>query len=105
MDHNGSRSAGRGRAQHGIRRMPLPEEVQARNVLKMLAAAEIATGGVLLRPIVPNGLAGAVLTAFSGGLLRTAEGYVEHILAKLGFTSRAQAAVRAAERRAHRGSD
>ena len=37
--------------------------------LKMLAAAEIGTGAALLLPVVPNKLAGAALTAFSGGLL------------------------------------
>jgi len=37
--------------------------------LKLLAAAEIGTGAALLLPVVPNKLAGAALTAFSGGLL------------------------------------
>lgn len=37
--------------------------------LKLLAAAEIGTGAVLLLPVVPNKLAGAALTAFSGSLL------------------------------------
>jgi hypothetical protein len=35
----------------------------------MLAAAECATGTALLTPFVPNKLAGAALTAFSGSLL------------------------------------
>ncbi len=37
--------------------------------LKLLAAAEIGTGAALLLPVVPNKLAGAALTAFSGSLL------------------------------------
>jgi len=37
--------------------------------LRLLAAAEIGTGAALLLPVVPNKLAGAALTAFSGGLL------------------------------------
>ncbi len=36
---------------------------------KLLAGAEIATGAALLLPVVPNRLAGAALTAFSGSLL------------------------------------
>jgi hypothetical protein len=34
-----------------------------------LSTAEIAVGAVLLLPVVPAGVAGAVLTAFSGGLV------------------------------------
>jgi uncharacterized membrane protein YphA (DoxX/SURF4 family) len=37
--------------------------------LRLLAAAEIATGAVLLNPILPDTVAGAVLTGFSGALL------------------------------------
>jgi uncharacterized membrane protein YkgB len=37
--------------------------------LKALAAAEIAIGGSLLLPFVPNRVAGASLTAFAGGLV------------------------------------
>lgn len=37
--------------------------------LKALAAAEIGIGAILLTPLVSNKLAGAALTAFSGGLL------------------------------------
>jgi uncharacterized membrane protein YphA (DoxX/SURF4 family) len=37
--------------------------------LRLLAAGEIATGAALLNPILPDMVAGAVLTAFSGALL------------------------------------
>ena len=36
--------------------------------LRLLAVAEIATGVALLAPVVPNAVAGAPLTAFSGAL-------------------------------------
>ena len=42
----------------------LPEEF-----LRLLASAEIVTGGLLLAPIVANRVAGAALTAFSGSLV------------------------------------
>jgi hypothetical protein len=37
--------------------------------LRLLAAGEIATGGVLLAPMVSTAKAGAALTGFSGALL------------------------------------
>ena len=37
--------------------------------LKALAFAEIGIGAVLLTPAIPNRLAGAALSAFSGGLM------------------------------------
>ena len=37
--------------------------------VRLLSRAEIAVGTVLLLPLVPAAIAGAVLTAFSGGLL------------------------------------
>jgi uncharacterized membrane protein YphA (DoxX/SURF4 family) len=37
--------------------------------LKILAASEIVTGALLLSPFVPNAVAGAALTGFSGSLL------------------------------------
>jgi hypothetical protein len=37
--------------------------------VRLLSRAEIAVGTVLLLPVVPAWVAGAVLTAFSGGLL------------------------------------
>src|SRR5262249_325883 len=36
---------------------------------RLLAVSEMALGAALLVPVVPAGLAGASLTAFSGGLL------------------------------------
>ena len=38
--------------------------------MKALAVAEIGLATALLTPVVPNRLAGAALSAFSGGLLR-----------------------------------
>ena len=43
--------------------------VPPRSFLKTLALAEIGIGATLLTPFVPNRLAGAALSAFSGGLL------------------------------------
>jgi uncharacterized membrane protein YphA (DoxX/SURF4 family) len=37
--------------------------------LKVLAAGEVVTGALLLAPLVPDVVAGAVLTGFSGSLL------------------------------------
>jgi hypothetical protein len=48
---------------------PAFADLDHRQFTKMLAAGEIALGGALLCPLVPSWLAGAGLTAFSGGLL------------------------------------
>jgi uncharacterized membrane protein YphA (DoxX/SURF4 family) len=48
---------------------PALGRIQPETFLKLLAAAEIGTGAALLLPVVPNKLAGAALTAFSGSLL------------------------------------
>jgi hypothetical protein len=48
---------------------PFLRDIPPEKFLRLLAAAEIATGTALLAPFVPNKLAGAVLTAFSGSLL------------------------------------
>ena len=48
---------------------PFLAKVPPATFLKGLAAAEIAVGAALVTPIVPNRLAGAALTAFSGGLM------------------------------------
>jgi hypothetical protein len=48
---------------------PFLKKLKPATFLKVLSAAEIATGTVLLLPMVPNRLAGAALTAFSGGLV------------------------------------
>ena len=48
---------------------PFLARLKPRDFARLLAASEIALGGALLLPVVPAGLAGAGLTAFSGGLL------------------------------------
>jgi hypothetical protein len=48
---------------------PVLRSIDAPKLLRALSGAEIATGLVLLAPIVPAGLAGAALTGFSGSLL------------------------------------
>jgi uncharacterized membrane protein YphA (DoxX/SURF4 family) len=48
---------------------PFLAAVPPRRFLRLLAAAEIATGTALLAPVVPAALAGAALTGFSGSLV------------------------------------
>ena len=48
---------------------PFLKSVPPQQFVQGLAIAEIALGGVLLTPFVPTFVAGAALTAFSGGLL------------------------------------
>lgn len=48
---------------------PFLAKVPARDFGRLLALAEIGLGGALLLPVVPAWLAGAALSAFSGGLL------------------------------------
>ena len=48
---------------------PIFAKVPPRTFLKALALAEIGIGATLLTPVVPNRLAGAALSAFSGGLM------------------------------------
>ena len=48
---------------------PFLRRVPPTTFLKALAAAEMGLGAVLLAPFVPNRVAGASLTAFSGALL------------------------------------
>jgi uncharacterized membrane protein YkgB len=43
--------------------------VEPGTFLKVLAGAEIGIGAALLTPVIGNRLAGAALTAFSGGLM------------------------------------
>lgn len=61
----------RAKAIHGMASgaFPVLEQIEPETFLKVLSAAEIATGGALLAPFVKNRLAGAALTAFAGGLL------------------------------------
>ena len=48
---------------------PFLADIQPATFLKMLSAAEIGIGAALLTPFIGSRLAGAALTAFSGGLL------------------------------------
>jgi hypothetical protein len=48
---------------------PFLKGVPPQQFVKALATSEIAVGAILLTPFVPTAVAGAVLTAFSGGLL------------------------------------
>ncbi|MEV7802772.1 hypothetical protein AB0O28_07475 [Microbispora sp. NPDC088329] len=48
---------------------PFLKSVPPRRFLKLLSAAEIATGVALLAPFVPAAVAGAALTGFSGSLV------------------------------------
>jgi uncharacterized membrane protein YphA (DoxX/SURF4 family) len=61
----------RAQALHGFAAgaFPFLKDVPPTQVLRMLAAGEIAVGSALLVPFVPAALAGAALTGFSGALL------------------------------------
>jgi uncharacterized membrane protein YphA (DoxX/SURF4 family) len=61
----------RAKAIHGraAAAFPFLASIPPATFLKLLAGAEIATGTALLLPVVPNRLAGAALTAFSGSLV------------------------------------
>ena len=48
---------------------PFLAKLKPRDFVRLLAASEIALGVTLLVPIIPSAVAGAGLTAFSGGLL------------------------------------
>jgi hypothetical protein len=48
---------------------PFLKKVKPEDFLRALAVTEIALGAALLIPVVPAAIAGAGLTAFSGGLL------------------------------------
>jgi hypothetical protein len=48
---------------------PFLADMKPLDFARLLGAAEIAVGTVLLLPVVPDGLAGAALTAFSSGLV------------------------------------
>ena len=48
---------------------PILKNLDPQQFAKALATTEIAIGGLLLAPFVPTAVAGAALTAFSGGLL------------------------------------
>jgi hypothetical protein len=48
---------------------PMLKSIDPPKFLHALSGAEIATGLVILTPLVPAGLVGAALTGFSGGLM------------------------------------
>jgi uncharacterized membrane protein YphA (DoxX/SURF4 family) len=48
---------------------PFLQSIPPERFLKLLAAGEVLTGALLLAPFVPNAVAGAALTGFSGSLL------------------------------------
>jgi hypothetical protein len=48
---------------------PFLDKIDPRPFTKALGALEMAIGGTLLAPFVPEGLAGTALVGFSGGLL------------------------------------
>jgi hypothetical protein len=48
---------------------PVADKVEAKQFVRVLAAGEVALGGVLLAPVVPSGLAGAALGGFASGLV------------------------------------
>ena len=48
---------------------PFLKDMEPKQFVQALSAAEIAIGGLLLSPFVPTAVAGAALTAFSGGLI------------------------------------
>ena len=48
---------------------PFLAKLKPKDFVRLLSAAEIALGAALLVPVIPSALAGAGLTAFSGGLL------------------------------------
>jgi uncharacterized membrane protein YphA (DoxX/SURF4 family) len=61
----------RAKALHGMAAgaFPVLNRIPPTRFLRLLAASEIAVGTALLVPIVPNALAGAALTSFSGSLV------------------------------------
>jgi hypothetical protein len=58
-------------ALHGMAAGAFPplKMIPAPTFMRLLAATEIATGTALLTPMVPSGLAGALLSGFSGALV------------------------------------
>jgi uncharacterized membrane protein YphA (DoxX/SURF4 family) len=66
---NGTEEQAKGMHAMAAGAYPALADIPPAKFLKMLAAAEIGIGAALLTPFVGNRLAGAALTAFSGGLL------------------------------------
>lgn len=52
-----------------VKGIPALEEMDSQQFGKLVALGEIAVGGALLLPVVPNRLAGLALGGFSAGLL------------------------------------
>jgi uncharacterized membrane protein YphA (DoxX/SURF4 family) len=48
---------------------PVLRAIPPKRFLRLLAASELAAGAALLTPLLPDSLAGGVLSAFSGALL------------------------------------
>ncbi|MGI8450740.1 MAG: hypothetical protein ACR2MP_26895 [Streptosporangiaceae bacterium] len=48
---------------------PFLGKMKPQDFARLLAVGEVAVGSALLLPVVPSGVAGALLTGFSGGLL------------------------------------
>lgn len=48
---------------------PFLEDIPPARFIRGLAIAEVTVGSILLAPFIPSRLAGAALTAFSGGLV------------------------------------
>lgn len=61
----------RAKALHGVasNAFPVLQRIPPERFLRILAGSEIAIGTALLVPVVPNAVAGAALTGFSGSLL------------------------------------
>jgi uncharacterized membrane protein YphA (DoxX/SURF4 family) len=61
----------RAKGLHGVasNAFPVLQRIPPERFLRILAGSEIAIGTALLVPVVPNALAGAALTGFSGSLL------------------------------------
>ena len=66
---NGSEEQSKGVHAMASGAYPVLADVPPVTFLKVLSAAEIGIGAALLTPFISNRLAGAALTAFSGGLM------------------------------------
>jgi hypothetical protein len=65
---NGSEEQAKGLHAAAAGAYPFLEKVSPPTFLKVLSAAEIGTGALLLLPVVSNKVAGAALAAFAGSL-------------------------------------
>jgi uncharacterized membrane protein YphA (DoxX/SURF4 family) len=66
---NGSEEKAKGVHAAACGAYPFLDKVPPPTFLKVLSAAEIGTGALLLLPVVSNKIAGAALTAFAGSLI------------------------------------